>query len=267
MIVSLGDARTTCKLVVNINILLILCIFIPAYLTSTQEKYGRLLGGALESTRRYLFETHFTFQQQKILHPKHSKLLNIVARWSKEQETGSARAAIITYTFPEKTNQEIIETLSGLQGVESTLYKSATEVNTVEEEGKLSVYVVNGLAITEDFPWSIFDFVLDYDLNGTMEREVLSCSSQLRGHISLKTIARALLDRPVETKGKYKLVEVCKKEKYSVVTTSEHENEFRKLECLDFDFALGLSSSNLLVSPSGYVNVKTPLTIFLIKLS
>ncbi|KAL9950980.1 hypothetical protein ACROYT_G043564 [Oculina patagonica] len=172
-----------------------------AYLSSTQEKYGRLLGGALESTRRYLLETHFTFQQQKILHPKLSKLLNIVARWSKEQETDSAKAAIITYTFPEKTNKEIIETLSGLHGVQATLYKSATDVDTLEEEGKLYVYVVNGLSITEDFPWGIFDFVLDYDLNGTMEREVLSRSSQLRAHISLKTIARALLDKPLETKG------------------------------------------------------------------
>lgn len=72
----------------------------------------------------------------------------------------------------------------------------------MEEEGTLSVYVVNGLAITEDFPWSIFDFVLDYDMNGTMEREVLFRSSQLRAHISLKTIARALLDKqPLESKG------------------------------------------------------------------
>ncbi len=186
-----------------------------------------MLGGALESTRIYLLETHFTFQQQKILHPKLFKLLNIVARWSKEQETGSAKAAIITYTFPEKTNKEIIETLSGLQGVQATLFKSATEVNTVEDEGKLSVYVVNGLSITEDFPWGIFDFVLDYDLNGTMEKEELSRSSQLKAHICLKTIARALLDKQprLETKGLFRIVKVCEKEKYSVVTSSDRPQE------------------------------------------
>ena len=192
---------------VNITSLLIFPICIPAYLSSTQEKYGRLLGGALESTRRYLFETHFTFQQQKILHPKLSKLLNIAARWSKEKETGNVKAAIITYTFPEKTNKEIIETLSGLHGVEVSLYQSATAVDAIEEgDGKLAVYVVNGLAITEDFPWSRFDFMLDYDLSGTMSREELSRSSALRAHVSLKTVAKALLDKqPLEAKGGYTL--------------------------------------------------------------
>ena len=192
---------------VDISNLIVLSIFIPAYLSSTQEKSGRLLGGALESTRRYLFETHFTFQQQKILHPKLSKLLNIVARWSKEKETGKVKAAIITYTFPEKTNEEILETLSGLHGVEVSLYQSATEVDAIGEgDGKLAAYVVNGLAITEDFPWSSFDFVLDYDLSGTMRREELSRSSTLRAHVSLKTVAKALLDKqPLEAKGGYTL--------------------------------------------------------------
>ena len=161
-----------------------------------------MLGGALESTRKYLLETHFTFQQQTILHPKLSKLLNIVGRWSKERETRRVNSAIITHTFPEKTNKEIMETLSGLHGVQATLYKSAMEVNTIEEEGNLAVYVVNGLAITEDFPWGSFDFVLEYDLSGEMKREELSRSTRLRAHISLKTLAKPLLDKqPVECKG------------------------------------------------------------------
>ena len=162
-----------------------------------------MLGGALESTRRYLLETHLTFQQQKILHPKLSKLLNIVGRWSKEQETRNVNSAIITYHFPEKTNKEIMETLSGLHGVQVALYKSAMEVNTIEEEeGNLTVYVVNGLAITEDFPWGRFDFVLEYDLSGEMKREELSRSTRLRAHISLKTLAKTLLDKqPVECTG------------------------------------------------------------------
>lgn len=176
--------------------------FIPAYLSSNQEKYGHLLGGALEPTRRYLLETHFTFQRQKILHPKLSKLLNIVGRWSKEKETGRVNAAVFTYTFPEKIIKEIMETLSGLHGVQATLFKSTMDVNTFEEEGNLAVYVVNGLAITEDFPWDRFDFVLEYDLSGDMKREELSCSTRLRAHVSLKTLAKALLDKqPVECKG------------------------------------------------------------------
>ena len=176
--------------------------FIPAYLSSTQEKYGDLLGGALESTRTYLLETHFTLQQQKILHPKLSKLLSIVGRWSKENGTRILNSAIFTYTFPEKTNKEIMETLSGLHGIQATLYKSAMEVNTIEEEGNLAVYVVNGLAITEDFPWGTFDFVLEYDLSGGMKREELSRSTRLRAHISLKTLAKALLDKqPVGCEG------------------------------------------------------------------
>ena len=95
-----------------------------------------------------------------------------------------------------------METLSGLHGVQAALYKSAMGVNTVEEDGNLAVYVVNGLAITEDFPWGSFDFVLEYDLSGEMKREELSCSTRLRAHISLKTIAKALQDKqPVECKG------------------------------------------------------------------
>lgn len=178
--------------------------FFSAYLSSTQERYDHLLGGALDSTRRYLLETHFTFQQQKILHPKLSKLLNIVGRWSKEQETRNVNSAIITYTFPEKINKEIMDTLSGLHGIQATLYKSAVEVNTIEEEGpNVAVYVVNGLAITEDFPWARFDLVLEYDLSGEMKREELSRSTRLRAHINLKTLlAKALLDKqPVECKG------------------------------------------------------------------
>ena len=183
------------------------CIFIAAYLSSTQEKHGRLLGGALESTRRYLFETHFTFQQEKILHPKLTKLLTLVARWSKEQDLRNTKAscAIITYTFPEKTSKEILETLSGLHGVQATLYKSAAEVNTAQEDKdnvKLDIYVVNGLAVTEDFPWASFDFVLDYDPSGTIRREELTRSSKLQARVSLTTIAKALLDKqPIETKG------------------------------------------------------------------
>lgn len=177
--------------------------FFSAYLSSTQERYDHLLEGALDSTRRYLLETHFTFQQQKILHPKLSKLLNIVGRWSKEQETRNVNSAIITYTFPEKINKEIMDTLSGLHGIQATLYKSAMKVNTIEEEGpNVAVYVVNGLAITEDFPWARFDLVLEYDLSGEMKREELSRSTRLRAHISLKTLAKALLDKqPVECKG------------------------------------------------------------------
>lgn len=161
-----------------------------------------MLGGALESTRRYLLETHLTFQQQKILHPKLSKLLNIVGRWRKERETGNVNSAIFTYNFPEKINKEIMETLSGLHGVQATLYKSAMEVNAIEEEGNFAVFVVNGLAITEDFPWGKFDFVLEYDLSGDMRREELSRSTRLRAHISLKTLAKVLQDKqPVECKG------------------------------------------------------------------
>ena len=96
-----------------------------------------------------------------------------------------------------------METLSGLHGVQATLYKSAMQVDTIEEEqGNLAVYVVNGLAITEDFPWDRFDFLLEYDPSGHMKRDELSRSTRLRAHINLKTLARALLDKqPVEYKG------------------------------------------------------------------
>ena len=75
-------------------------------------------------------------------------------------------------------------------------------MNTIEEEGNLAVYVVNGLAITEDFPWDRFDYVLEYDPSGEMKREELSHSTRLRAHISLKTIAKAILvKQPIECKG------------------------------------------------------------------
>ena len=176
--------------------------YIAAYLTSTQEKYGSLLGGALESSRRYLFETHFTLQQRKILHPKLSKLLNIVAQWGKAR--GHVTAAIFTYAFPQKLNHEIIESLSGVQGVQVKLYTSAAEINGMRNNGKLAVYIVSASAITEDFPWGSFDFVLDYDLNIAMKREELSRSRRLRVHISLRTTAKTLLDNDtaLATKGK-----------------------------------------------------------------
>lgn len=161
------------------------------------------MGGALESTRRYLFETHFAFQQQNILHPKLSKLVSIVAQWSKEQDTGTANAAIIIYTFPEKLTKEITETLSGLHGVQTMLYKTAIEMNTMEEgNGKLIVYVINGLAITEDFPWGRFDYVLDYDLSRSITREELSHSTRIKTRIMLKTMAKALMEnQSIESEG------------------------------------------------------------------
>jgi len=76
-------------------------------------------------------------------------------------------------------------------------------VNSIgAEEGNLTVYVVNGLAITEDFPWGRFDFVLEYDLTGEMNREELSRSTRLRAHIILETLVKTLLDKqPVECTG------------------------------------------------------------------
>ena len=177
--------------------------FIPAYFSSINEKYSSFIGGALESTRRYLFETHFAFEQQKIIHPKLSKLLTIVAKWSKDQEACSANAAIIVYTFHEKLTKEITETLSGLHGVQTRSFNKGTEINALEEEnGKLVIYVVNGLAASEDFPWASFDFVLDYNLSGTVTREELSRSTRLKSHVVLKTISKVSMGNHLsEAKG------------------------------------------------------------------
>ncbi|XP_066015479.1 protein shortage in chiasmata 1 ortholog-like [Pocillopora verrucosa] len=162
-----------------------------AFFSSINEKYSSLIGGALESTRRYLFETRFAFEQQKIIHPKLSKLLTIVAKWSKDQEACSANAAIIVYTFHEKLTKEITETLSGLHGVQTRLFNKDTEINALQEEnGQLVIYVVNGLAASEDFPWASFDFVLDYNPSGTVTREELSRSTRLKSHVILKTISK-----------------------------------------------------------------------------
>lgn len=83
------------------------------------------------------------------------------------------------------------------------LYKTAIEMNTMEEEnGKLVVYVINGLAITEDFPWGRFDYVLDYDLSGSITREELSHSTRLKTRITLKTMAKALMEnQSIESEG------------------------------------------------------------------
>ena len=173
----------------------------------TQERYGSLLGGALESTRRYLFETHFNFQEGKILHPKLLKLLNIVAQWSKEKDVSDERAAIIAYTFPEKVKNEIRETLSGLHGIQVKLYKSTTDLNELQAKGMLAVYLIGALDIREDFAWDSFDFVLDYDPTTSIERETLSRSSRLKDYVRLRTVAKALLDEQsaLESKG------TCKK--------------------------------------------------------
>ena len=180
-------------------------LFIAAYLSSTQEKYGGSLRGALESTRRYLFETHFTFRQRKVLHPKLLKLLCLAAQWSKEGNASHLTAAICTYAFPQNLNNEIIETLSGVNGVQVRLYKSAAEINEVGCDGNLVIYVVSALSVTEDFPWGSFDFVLDYDLNAVMRREELSRSRRLKAHINLRTKAETQLDqnRALEVQGKF----------------------------------------------------------------
>ena len=172
----------------------------------TQERYGSLLGRALESTRRYLFETHFNFQEGKILHPKLSKLLNIVAQWSKEQDASDERAAIIAFMFPEKLKNELRETLSGLHGIQVKQYKSATDLNEFQAEGMLAVYLISALDISEDFPWDSFDFVLDYDPTTSTEREKLSHSSRLKDYVRLRAVAKALLDEQsvLESQGTYK---------------------------------------------------------------
>ena len=180
-------------------------LFIAAYLSSTQEKYGGSLRGALESTRRYLFETHFSFRQRKVLHPKLLKLLGLAAQWSKEGKASHLTAAIFTYAFPQNLNNEIIETLSGVNGVQVRLYTSATEINEVVCDGNLVIYVVSALSVTEDFPWGSFDFVLDYDLNAVMRREELSSSRRLKAHINLRTKAETQLDQNCapEVQGKF----------------------------------------------------------------
>ena len=185
-------------------------LFIAAYLSSTQEKYGGSLLGALESTRRYLFETHFTFRQRKVLHPKLLKLFCLAAQWSKEGNASHLTAAICTYAFPQNLNNEIIETLSGVNGVQVRLYTSAAEINEVDCDGNLVIYVVSALSVTEDFPWGSFDFVLDYDLNAVMKREELSRSSRLKAHINLRTKAETQLDqnRALEVQGKF-IVRQC----------------------------------------------------------
>ena len=155
---------------------------------------GSLLGEALEPTRRYLFETHFTFHQRNILHPKLSKLLTIAAQWSKGQDADHERAAIITYSFPEKLHNEILETLSGLQGIQAKLFKPAADMNEFQEVDALLVYLISALDIGEDFPWGSFDHVLDYDLTTTIRRVELPCTSKLKSRTSLRTIAKALRD-------------------------------------------------------------------------
>lgn len=170
--------------------------FILAFLGSINEEHSSLIRGALESTRRYLVKTHFTFEQQKIIHPKLSKLLSIVAQWSKDQDAHSANAAIIVYTFPEKLTKEITEILSGLHGVQTRLFNKDTGINTSREEnGQMVIYIVNGLATNEDFPWKRFDFVLDYDLTGTITREELSRSTILKSHITLKTMSKIPVEK------------------------------------------------------------------------
>lgn len=186
------------------NEFLLFCI--AAYLSATQEKYGSLLGDVLEPTRRYLFETLFTFHQRKILHPKLSKLLTIAAQWTKGQDADHERAAIITYSFPEKLHNEILETLSGLQGIQVKSFKPAADMTEVQDVGALLVYLISALDIGEDFPWGSFDYVLDYDLTATIRRVELPCTSKLKSRTSLRTMAKALRDdQPADgLKGTYR---------------------------------------------------------------
>ena len=122
------------------------------------------------------------------------------------------RAAIITYAFPQKLNNEIMEALSGLQGVQVKLYKTAAEMKELENEGVLAVYLVSALAICEDFPWNSFDFVLDYDLNTTLQREELSRCSRLKEYITLKTVSKGLADNlaALDSNGKYTVIQSLK---------------------------------------------------------
>ena len=81
--------------------------------------------------------------------------------------------------------------MSGLHGVQTRLFNKDTEINALQEEnGQMVIYVVNGLAASEDFPWASFDFVLDYNLSGTVTRVELSRSPRLKSHVILKTISK-----------------------------------------------------------------------------
>ena len=190
-------------------------IFITAYLTSTQENYNSILEGALESPRRFLLETHLVFQQSKILHPKLSKLLNIVARLSEVVDVSHKRmAAIITHTFPDKVNVEIEEMMSCLQGVKVNLYKSVTDLNEFQGDVKLSVYLINALHLDEDFPWDSFDFVLDYDSNVMNKREGILRSARLKDYVTFITVPRAIPhnEPTLQSNGKCKSALICVKE-------------------------------------------------------
>lgn len=174
---------------------------------TAQEKHISVLNGALEPLRRYLFERHLAFQHSNTIHPKLSNLLNIVVQLSKEKDADHKKTvAVVTYAFPDKINDEIKETISGLPEVDVKLYQSASDINEPTASGKLLVYLINGLHLNEGIAWNSFDYVVDYDANTAIRSgEGFPFRSGLKNNVTFTTVTREIRlnkEPTLQSKGK-----------------------------------------------------------------
>lgn len=174
---------------------------------TAEEKHLNVIKGALEPLRRYLVERHLAFQHSNTIHPKLSNLLNMVVQLSKEKDADRKKTvAVVTYAFPDKINDEIKETISGLPEVEVKLYQSALDINEHTASAKLLVYLINGLHLSEGIAWNSFEYVVDYDPNTTIRSsEGVPSRRGLKNKVTFTAVTRELRlnkEPTLQSKGK-----------------------------------------------------------------
>ena len=168
-------------------------LLFAAYLTETQERHGPLIGNALESVRRYLFKSHFQFQQARLLHPKLTKLLPTVAQWTRtpdqEAPRHPVRILLLLSRCPHDLYKEIAEALGTLPSARVALYDGAEGASSVVELLTTRNVVATALSsITARFPWSEFDFVVEYEhVAGAAREDLYAGNGRLKQHLAFRS--------------------------------------------------------------------------------
>lgn len=148
------------------------------------EKYVDYIGNALESIRRHLFNAHFKFQQNSVLHPKITKVLDTIRQWTTENQrlSDNSKVLIIANRHTDQLYKELKEIISSFGGIPVSLFMDTSDLDGLDSSDVVvaSTEAVNGV----QFPWCLFSFVIEYEHKTTSIIKPGSMQT-LREHIAL----------------------------------------------------------------------------------
>lgn len=148
------------------------------------EKYVDYIGNALESIRRHLFNAHFKFQQNSVLHPKITTVLDTIRHWTTDEQrfTGDSKVLITANRHTDQLYKELREIITSFGGIRVSLFMDASDVDCIDSS---DVVVASTEAVhAVQFPWNLFSFVIEYEHKTTSIIKPGSTQT-LRGHIAL----------------------------------------------------------------------------------